>query len=96
MRGPPLRVKWIVRGLLVLVVIGSFGASAALTANYEPPEIQAGAVENPANGTTYVTVQGFHFQGEGSKKTRPTRRGRAQRPARMDLQCLKTWSELVL
>ena len=68
MRGPPLRVKWIVRGLLVLVVIGSFGASAALTANYEPPEIQAGAVENPANGTTYVAVQGFHFQGEGSGK----------------------------
>jgi len=71
MRGPPLRVKWIVRGLLVLVVIGSFGASAALTANYEPPEIQAGAVENPANGTTYVAVQGFHFQGEGSRKNPP-------------------------
>jgi len=68
MRGPPLTTKSIARVLLASIVIASFGTSAALTADYAPPEIQAGTVEEPANGTTYVAVQGFHFQGEDNKK----------------------------
>ncbi len=68
MRRPPLSLAWLLRGSLALLIIASFGASTALTATYEPPEIQAGTVEDAANGTTYVAVQGFHFQGEGAKK----------------------------
>jgi len=49
--------------LLVLVV----GAGVA-TANYTPPELESGTVTSEANGTTYVAVQGFHFEGTGNGK----------------------------
>ncbi|SFG08901.1 Arylsulfotransferase (ASST) [Halopelagius inordinatus] len=63
-----LTPRWILRAVLALVVVGSLVAGAALTAAYEPPEIQSGTVEKQANGTTYVAVQGFHFQGEDAGK----------------------------
>ena len=59
---------WLLRGFLCFVIITSFGAGVVLTAAYDPPEIQTGTVEDPARGTTYVAVQGFHFQGEGATK----------------------------
>ncbi|MFC6825864.1 arylsulfotransferase family protein [Halopelagius fulvigenes] len=60
--------RWVLRAILALVVVGSLVAGAALTAAYEPPEVQTGTVESAANGTTYVAVQGFHFQGQGGEK----------------------------
>jgi hypothetical protein len=60
--------RWVLRSLLALAVVGSLAVGAGLTLAYEPPEIQTGAVESPANGTTYVAVQGFHFRGTGATK----------------------------
>ncbi|ERG94177.1 arylsulfotransferase family protein [Haloquadratum walsbyi] len=59
---------WLFRGFLSALIIISFGVGVVLTATYEPPEIQTGTVEDSALGTTYVAVQGFHFQGEGATK----------------------------
>ncbi|EMA42445.1 arylsulfotransferase family protein [Halococcus saccharolyticus] len=63
---PPRR--WLVRGVLGLVV-GSLVVVAAVSAvAYEPPSLGSGAVEQPANGSTIVSVQGFHFRGVGNAK----------------------------
>ncbi|NHN41913.1 hypothetical protein G9C85_09765 [Halorubellus sp. JP-L1] len=53
--------------LAVVVLLLVVGAGVA-TANYTPPELEAGTVESEANGTTYVAVQGFHFDGQGNGK----------------------------
>lgn len=63
---PPRR--WLVRGVLALVV-GSLVIAAAVSAvAYEPPSLGPGTVEQPANGSTVVSVQGFHFEGVGNAK----------------------------
>ena len=64
----PISPVWIFRVFLSVLVLISFGAGVVLTAMYEPPEIQTGTVEDSTRGTTYVAVQGFHFQGEGATK----------------------------
>jgi hypothetical protein len=51
--------------LLLLVLIVS---AAGATLTYEPPEIATGNVTSPANGSTLVAIQGFHWQGEGNRK----------------------------
>jgi len=48
------------------------GSATTATITYDPPEIQAGNITAPANGSTLVAVQGFHFEGKGNPK-KPSR-----------------------
>lgn len=57
-----------VRAALAVVVLALVVGAGVASANYSPPELEAGTVESEANGTTYVAVQGFHFDGQGNKK----------------------------
>ncbi|MFQ3294039.1 MAG: hypothetical protein ACI8VE_001108 [Natrialbaceae archaeon] len=57
-----------IRALVIVLVFALLASATALTLAYEPPELQPGNVDQQANGTTIVAVQGFHFQGEGNKK----------------------------
>jgi hypothetical protein len=57
-----------VRAALAVVVLALAVGAGVTTATYTPPELEAGTVEEPANSTTYVAVQGFHFDGQGNKK----------------------------
>jgi hypothetical protein len=62
---------WLVRGVVLLVVLSLFTPTviAAVTGgNTEVGELRRGTVESPANGSTVVAIQGFHFEGQGSKK----------------------------
>ncbi|PSP44049.1 hypothetical protein BRC68_04260 [Halobacteriales archaeon QH_6_64_20] len=43
-------------------------STATLTLAYEPTNLQAGTITDPANGTTAVAIQGFHFEGEDDPK----------------------------
>ena len=63
---PPRR--WLLRGVLGIVVGSLVVAAAVSAAVYEPPSLGPGTVERPANGSTVVSVQGFHFEGVGNAK----------------------------
>ena len=63
---PPRR--WLLRGLLALVVGALLLAAAVSAATYEPTNLGPGTIDEPANGSTVVSVQGFHFQGIGNGK----------------------------
>jgi hypothetical protein len=55
--------------LAVLAVIVALLVPAGVSAlTYEPVELQAGAVEQPANGSTVIAVQGFKLAGQNSSK----------------------------
>jgi hypothetical protein len=58
----------LLRGTAAVVLVALLVACAGLTLAYEPPQLGAGTIKDPADGTTVVAVQGFHFQGEGSQK----------------------------
>jgi len=68
--------RWWLRGLVGATVLVLLVSSVSLTVAYEAPELQAGTVEEPADGDTLVAVQGFHFQGQGNRK-KPARLVRA-------------------
>ena len=68
--------RWVVRGVVALLVLSLFapaGLSAAthLTTTENPGNLRA-SVDDPANGTTVVSIQGFHFQGM-SNENKPAR-----------------------
>ncbi|EMA54181.1 arylsulfotransferase family protein [Halococcus thailandensis] len=63
---PPRR--WLLRGALALVVGALLLAAAVSAATYEPTNLGPGTIDEPANGSTVVSVQGFHFQGIGNGK----------------------------
>ncbi len=63
---PPRR--WLLRGALALVIVALLLAAAVSAATYEPTDLGPGTVDSPANGSTVVSVQGFHFQGIGNGK----------------------------
>ena len=67
-RTPPR--KWIVRGIVVLLVIGLLTPSAISAITYEPSNtnLQKGTIESPANGVTVISVQGFKFKGKANGK----------------------------
>ena len=67
---PPRR--WLLRGVLALIVGALLLAAAVSAATYEPTNLGPGTVTEPANGSTVVSVQGFHFQGVGDGN-RPAR-----------------------
>jgi hypothetical protein len=59
-------------GPITALVVVLFLSSAMLTVAYEPPELGAGEVDSPANGTTVVTSQGWNA-GSHSLPGRPAR-----------------------
>ncbi|MFB6296561.1 MAG: aryl-sulfate sulfotransferase [Halobacteriales archaeon] len=64
----PRSPRWIARGVLAVCLLLLLVGAAAATITYEPPEIATGNVTQPANGSTLVAIQGFHWQGEGNPK----------------------------
>ncbi|WP_435196978.1 arylsulfotransferase family protein [Natronomonas sp. EA1] len=63
---PPRRT--LVRAATVLLVLVLLTPSAMSAATYEETSLQPGTIESPANGSTVVGIQGFHFSGQGSEK----------------------------
>lgn len=63
---PPRR--WLLRGVLALAVGALVLVATVSAVAYEPTNLGPGTVECPANGSTVVSVQGFHFQGVGNGK----------------------------
>ncbi|WP_458207586.1 aryl-sulfate sulfotransferase [Haladaptatus sp. NG-SE-30] len=61
---------WLVRGVVLLLIVALLAPSAvsAITYDQEESNLQRGTIESPANGTTIISVQGYHFQGKGNKK----------------------------
>ncbi len=59
-------------GPVTALVVVLFLSSAMLTVAYEPPELGAGEIDSPANGTTVVTSQGWNA-GSHSLPGRPAR-----------------------
>ena len=60
--------RWLLRAFLAVVIVGLLMSTATLTLAYEPTNLQAGTITDPANGTTAVAIQGFHFEGEDDPK----------------------------
>jgi len=60
--------RWYVRGFTLALVIALLASATVLSVGYEPPELEPGNIDQRANGTTIVAVQGFHFKGQGDKK----------------------------
>ena len=63
-----LQRKSIGRGVAAALVVALLLAGAGLTLAYEPPKLGAGTITEPANSTTAVAIQGFHFEGKGNSK----------------------------
>jgi hypothetical protein len=82
MDGLPPR-RWLVRGVVALLVLSLLAPVGASALGYERQGLGPGHVSDPANGTTYVGVQGFHFQGQGSVK-KPARLAAAGANARVE------------
>ncbi|WP_224332982.1 aryl-sulfate sulfotransferase [Haloprofundus halobius] len=63
--------RWLLRALVAIAVVGLFVPAGIAAVTYDPEDettLQRGTVTDLANGSTVVSVQGFHFQGEGNKK----------------------------
>jgi len=60
--------RWFLRALLAVVVVSLLGTTAALTLAYEPTNLRPGTIDSPANGSTVVAMQGFHFEGADDPK----------------------------
>jgi len=66
---PPRR--WIVRGVVALLVVSLFAPAigTALTGGAgEPGELSPGTIEREPPNDTVVSIQGFHFDGQGNSK----------------------------
>jgi hypothetical protein len=59
---------WVARGVLALVVLALLVPTGVSAVSHERTGLGPGTVESPANETTYVGVQGFHFKGIGNPK----------------------------
>ncbi|MFB6086887.1 MAG: aryl-sulfate sulfotransferase [Haloarculaceae archaeon] len=60
--------KWLLRGVVLLVIVALLVPTAVSAFTYEPTTLQRGTIESPANGTTVISVQGFKIAGKYSKK----------------------------
>ena len=60
--------RWLLRGILGLAVCALVLAAAVSAVTYDPTGLGPGNVSQPANGSTVVSVQGFHFRGIGNGK----------------------------
>ncbi|MCO8245591.1 MULTISPECIES: aryl-sulfate sulfotransferase [unclassified Haladaptatus] len=61
---------WLTRGIVLLVVVALLTPSVVSAITYDPSvsNLKPGTIDQPANGTTIISVQGFNFQGEGNRK----------------------------
>ncbi|WP_276299469.1 arylsulfotransferase family protein [Halorussus lipolyticus] len=63
----PLPRRWLARAVTALVVLGLVAPASISGATYfataEDPTNLRASVDDPANGTTIISIQGFHFQG---------------------------------
>jgi hypothetical protein len=59
---------WLARGVLACVVISLLVPTGVSAVTHEKTGLGPGTVTEPANETTYVGVQGFHFKGVGNPK----------------------------
>ena len=62
MAGLPPR-RWLVRGLLFVVVVALFAFSGVATLSYDEPTLRAGVTNTTPNGETVISSQGWHAQG---------------------------------
>jgi len=60
--------RWILRGVAALFVVTMLVSAIGATVAYDPVTVGSGNVAQPANGSTLVAVQGFHIEGQQSKK----------------------------
>ncbi|WP_115865017.1 arylsulfotransferase family protein [Halorussus litoreus] len=67
---PHLSRPWLVRGVVLLVILSLLAPSAVSALTYEPSntDLQKGTIEDPANGTTVISIQGFKFAGQANGK----------------------------
>ncbi|MFC4552582.1 MULTISPECIES: arylsulfotransferase family protein [Halorussus] len=59
---------WVVRGVVLLVIVSLLAPSAVSALTYEPTNLQKGTIEQPADGTTVISIQGFKFRGKANGK----------------------------
>jgi hypothetical protein len=61
---------WLVRAVVLLVIVSLLAPSAVSALTYEPSNtnLQKGTIEEPADGTTVISIQGFKFAGQSSEK----------------------------
>lgn len=60
--------RTLARGVALLVITALLAPTAVSAITYEPSDFRTGTVEEPADGVTVISVQGFHWQGYGSEK----------------------------
>ncbi|PSQ10806.1 arylsulfotransferase [Halobacteriales archaeon QS_5_70_15] len=72
---------WLARAAVAFVVVLLLVPASVSAVSHERTGLGPGTVSEPAEGTTYVAVQGFHFKGVGNPK-KPARLVSATREAR--------------
>jgi len=80
---PPRR--WLLRGAVAVLICALLAPAAYAAINPQTVGLGPGTVEEPADEVTYVTSQGFHFEGYGN----------AKKPARLaaaDAEAQPRWS----
>lgn len=69
---PPLPLPtsraWLVRGVLILVVAALLTPAVVSGLTHNATDYRVGTIDEPANGSTIVSIQGFHFDGRGNEK----------------------------
>jgi len=66
LRDPSRRT--IVRAVVLVVVLALLTPSAVSALTYEPVDLERGTINQSANGTTVISVQGFKLSGQSSGK----------------------------
>ena len=64
---PPSR-SLLARAAVALAIVLLLLPSGISAATYEPTNLRAGTITQPADGTTVISVQGFHFDGKKNEK----------------------------
>ncbi|WP_254839485.1 aryl-sulfate sulfotransferase [Natronomonas marina] len=59
---------WLFRAAVVVLVLALCTPAAASYVTYEETSHQRGTLESVAENETVISIQGFHFEGEGSSK----------------------------
>jgi hypothetical protein len=66
--------EWLVRGVALLVVLSLFAPAVGAAVGVDGDdgdslsELEAGTMAQPANNSTVIGIQGYHFQGQGNRK----------------------------
>jgi hypothetical protein len=67
-RGREVERRWLLRGAAAVLILAMTVTAVGATLAYEPVSSGEGNVTQPANGSTIVAVQGFHFEGQDWEK----------------------------